>query len=84
MEKLNPRDENSKFALNYNKSIEEPGDLFRCGDEKTPITALRCDELSPSRQYEHGPPRADFLIDDNGYIIARDSSGNFCSQYTIK
>ena len=86
MEKLNPLDENRKFALTYNKSIEEPGNLFRCGDEKTPITDLRCDDLSHPRQYDQNRPGrpADFLIDNNGYVNAEGSSGNFCSQYTTK
>ena len=84
MAQLNPLDENRKFTLTYNNRIEEPRDLFRRGGVKRPITVLRYDELSRSRQYEHRPPRADFLIDSDGYVIPDKSSGNFCTQNTIK
>ena len=83
MAQLNPLDENRKFALTYNHRIEEPGDLFRRGGVRTPITGLRCDELSQLREYQHRPPPADFLIDTNGYVITDRSSGNVCPQYTI-
>lgn len=75
MAQLNPLEENRKFTLTYNNSIEEPRDLFRRGGVKRPITVLRCHELSRSCQYEHTPPRIDFLIDSDGYVIPDKSSG---------
>ena len=83
MTQLNPLEENRRYALTFNQRIEEPRDLLRYGGPKRPIGNLRCSDRSSPRQYTNRPPRADFLIDEDGYVITDESSGNFRSQYTI-
>ena len=83
MAQLNPLEENRRYALTFNRRIEEPRDLLRYGGVKRPIGNLRCSDHSSLRQYTNRPPRADFLIDEDGYVITDKSSGNFRSQYTI-
>ena len=83
MAKLNRLEENRRFALTFHAKIEEPGDLIRYGYKQGPIRDLRCNELL--RQYSNSRRRpVDFLTDRDGYVITERSSGNFCSQYTIK
>ena len=83
--KLNRLGEKRGFTLTYENSIEEPENLFRCGNKRRPIKDLRCDYHR--RQYDHHnrlDRPADFQIDGNGCVNVEQSKGNFCSQYTTK
>ena len=78
MAQLNHLEENRRFALTFNHRIEEPRDLFRYGDVNRPIRPLR---WLPQNQVNG--QRTDFLIDEDGYVITEESTGNFCSQCAI-
>lgn len=78
---LTDLEDNRKFALTYNRQIEEPEDLFRYGDVTRPIGDTIWKRFMTFIPRQQRPP--DFLIDEDGYIKIERSSGNFCSQYTI-
>ena len=84
MERLRPLGERRQFNLTFHNEIERPQNLVRCGSEVRPIRSLRCQPDDPVlRQFPWTIRHADFLIDNDGYVIPDRSSGNFCSQYTI-
>ena len=84
MERLRPLGQRRGFTLRFHNEIERPENLVRCGSEERPIRRLRCQSSDPkSRQFPWTIHPADFLIDNDGYVIPESSTGNFCSQYTI-
>ena len=84
MEALRPLGQRKRFTLTFHNEIERPQNLVRCGSEKLPIRSLRCQPLDPKlRQFPRTIFPSDFLIDNDGYVDPEESSGNFCSQYTI-
>lgn len=80
MAQLTDLEGNRTFSLTYSKQIWEPKDLFRYGNVQRPIGDNIWNRFTTSKEVAR---YKDFLIDENGYIDIDQSSGNFCSQYTI-